>query len=57
MNNLKIGFNFVTHFFKSTYVLAVFNDETSKVIFIFKNKLIFMFNDIRLNTQRFDKKN
>ena len=34
-------------------MLAVFNDETSKVSLI-KKKIIFMFNNIGLDTQRFD---
>ena len=32
MHNFKIGFDFVQHFLNQTYILAVFNDKTSKII-------------------------
>ena len=35
MYNFKIGFKFVKHLYKSTF-LAVFNGETSKVILFVK---------------------
>ena len=41
-------------FYNQTYILSVFNDETSKMIFL--NKSIFTFNDTGLDSQRFDKK-
>ena len=37
MHNFKIGFDFVIIFKTQTYLLAVFNDETSKVILFLKN--------------------
>ena len=40
MHNFQIGFDFVQHFLNQTYIFAVFNDETSKVI-LFKKKKSF----------------
>ena len=56
MHNFKIGFDFVIIFKTQTYLLAVFNDETSKVILFLKNVSIFTFKDTGLDTQRYDKK-
>ena len=35
MHNFKIGLNLWKPFWDEAYILAVFNDETSKVIFFF----------------------
>ena len=43
-------------FLNQTNIMAVFNKKNVKRIFISKNKSIFTFNDIGLNTHRFDQK-
>ena len=50
---LKSDIILLNTFLNQTYILAVFNEKASKVIYL-KNKSIFAFNDTGLDTQRFD---
>ena len=56
MQNFKIGFNSVKHFFKSNLYLGRIYWQKVKSDFILKNKSIFTFKATGLDTPIFDKK-
>ena len=56
MHNFKIGFNFVKHYLNQTYILALGNDETSKLILFSKINRFLRSTTQRVETQKLDKK-